>query len=302
MDFTRIGQLMTLIAVSFAGCPASHADFQVVSDIRYATTPGVAANLQSLDIYRPVPPPSDPMPVVIWVHGGGWKTGDKANQMRYKPSLFTAAGYCLVSVNYRLSPEPPNNDPNRVMYPIHEQDVAAAIAWVHAHIAEYGGDAVRIALMGHSAGAHLVSLVSVDSAFLASHNVPPSVIKGTVSLDTEGYDIPSHMEREFTGIYENAFGKDPAVWKQASPVQHITAGKSIPPFLIVTRGAPARRQMSGDFAAAITKAGVQATLVEATAYSHNEVNSSIGVPGEAVVTPPLMEFFQKCLREKSSKN
>ncbi len=267
-------------------------------NIPYATIPGVDANLLNLDIHTADPAPAKPVPVLIWVHGGGWAVGDKSNGMQIKPAWFTGAGYCLVSINYRLSPRPASDAPDRVKYPVHEQDVASAIAWVYAHAAEYGGDPERIALMGHSAGAHLVSIVSTDESFLKAHDLPLSIIKGTISLDTDGYNIPAAMEPEPLEIYENGFGTDPTIWRQASALYHVAPDKGIPPFLLVTRGLPERRRLSEEFAAALQKAGVKATVLRATGYSHNDVNRKIGMAGEAVVTPPLMKFLADCMAGK----
>jgi acetyl esterase/lipase len=276
-----------------AGCPPPPPGYIKIPDVRYATTPGVEADLQSLDIYLPDPAPVDPMPVVIWVHGGGWAIGDKANQMQYKPALFTGAGYCFVSINYRLSPDPPDWDPSRIMHPIHVQDVAAAIAWVHEHAGEYGGDPSRIGIMGHSAGAHLVSLVSTDASYLGSHALPLSVIRGTASIDVDGYDIPGHFADEpGDPVYRNPFGDDPLVWADASPINHVAAGKSIPPHLFALRGSENRRMRTLAFADSLEAVGVATTRVEADVYSHDEVNSVIGAPGETVITPPLMAFFE----------
>lgn len=295
----RTGPALLLLCAVCLGCSGS-AEVALTAhrNIPYATIPGVSPNQTNLDIFVSDPVPEKPAPVLVWVHGGGWAIGGKANQMQYKPALFTSAGYCLVSINYRLSPRPASAKPDRIMYPVHEQDVAAALAWVHTHVAEYGGDPERIALMGHSAGAHLVSLVSTDETFLGTHKLPLGVIKGTVSLDTEGYDIAGHMGRAVTEIYENAFGPDPAVWKQASPATHVAPGKGIPPFLLVTRGAAVRRQQCADFASALQKAGTRAEVVNAPGYSHAEVNSKIGAPGETVVTQPLMQFLAGCFGTK----
>ena len=84
---------------------------QVATDIAYASTPGVDPSLLSLDVY---PPPDactgDPAPVVVWVHGGGWSTGDKDN-LANKQQWAADHGWVLVSVNYRLSPSPYSDDP-----------------------------------------------------------------------------------------------------------------------------------------------------------------------------------------------
>lgn len=285
--------LLAVVALAAAGCP-SQDGYRVVTDVRYAETPGVDAARQSLDIYLPDPVPATAMPVVIWIHGGGWRIGDKSYHMSYKAPLFTAEGYCLVGVNYRLSPSPPSDDPARVMYPVHEQDVAAAIAWVYNHIAEYGGDPQRIALLGHSAGAHLVSIVATDESFLQAHDLPLTVVKGVIPLDTEGYDVAATMTSFPNEIYRNAFGEDPLVWAAASPINHVVAGKGIPSFLLASRGKEFRRGMCADFAAALTGAGVNAAIADASAYNHMEVNRNFGMPGETIITPPVMAFLNEC--------
>ena len=288
--------LVALLSVACLGCTVNAGEALAVHrDIPYENISGVNPNLTSLDIYSVRPVPARPAPVVVWVHGGGWAIGDKSNGMRTKPALFGSAGYCLVSINYRLSPTKPSSDPKRVMYPIHERDVAAAVAWVHARIAEYGGDPERIALMGHSAGAHLVSIVSTDESFLKACGLPLGVIKGTLSLDTAGDDVAAVIEFHPNKMYTNAFGSDPAVWKQASPVTHVGPGKGIPPFFLVTRGMPARKEQCAKFTKALQQSGINATLVDATGYTHNEVSGKIGTPGETVLTPPIMQFLAECL-------
>ena len=139
-----------------------------VRDVAYQALPGVAAGLQALDLYPPCPGVT-PAPVVIWVHGGAWAIGDKANSMADKVALWNGAGYAVVSVNYRLSPETGELDPGRVRHPLHAQDVATAIAWVHEHIAEHGGDPGRIALRDLDRGPHDV-IASADG--LAAVTLP----------------------------------------------------------------------------------------------------------------------------------
>src|SRR5262245_35132209 len=150
------------------GCAQVEAETR--KDVAYATVAGVDPNLLSLDVYSPASNDScAKLPIVIWVHGGAWFTGDKAGKLNDKIALFNGAGWVLVSANYRLSPQPPSTDPNRVMHPTHAIDVAAAVHWVKSHAAELRGDTSRIALLGHSAGAHLVALLSTDESFLATH-------------------------------------------------------------------------------------------------------------------------------------
>ncbi len=161
-------------------------------NIPYASMPGVDPNLLSLDIYKPKSSSTNPQqtnkPVVVMIHGGGWRTGDKGNapQGRQKASFFTGHDFVYVSVNYRLSPA--------VQHPAHVEDVAKALAWVADHIAGYSGDPKRIFLMGHSAGAHLAALVTADEAYLNKLGKSPSMLSGVILLDSAGYDIPAKLD------------------------------------------------------------------------------------------------------------
>lgn len=307
----------------FSGCINNETDYIKYSNIQYENISDVDPNLISLDLYVPKFDidsilktnqfPRDiikkhdslgdildnPFPVMIWVHGGGWRTGDKANNLQYKIPLFINAGWIFVTVNYRLSPydipsDPQDFDPNRVKYPIHEQDVAAAIYWVHEHIAEYGGDPNNISLMGHSAGAGIVSTIATNESFLNEYGLNLSLLKYVVSLDTAAYDIRERIENESQSVsllYMNAFGIDPKVWDAASPINHVEPGKSIPLFFVVTRGSEKRINLTECFVEKLKNAGVYTELIYATGYSHSEVNKAIGNPRDKVITPALIEFL-----------
>jgi acetyl esterase/lipase len=185
------------------------------------------------------------------------------------------------------------------MYPDHPTDVAAALAWVHSHGSELGGDVARIALLGHSAGAHLVALVSTDASFLEASALGLDSVRCVGSFDTEGYDVVAALataSAQQRAILENAFGTDPTVQANASPVTHVAPGKSIPPFLIATRGAADRQAIQESFRQALADAGVKATMIDASGLTHEEVNDSIGAPGDTVMTPPIVAFLEECLK------
>ncbi len=119
---------------------------------------------QALDIY--LPQGGGPWPLVIYVHGGGWMTGDKSEGREVAAGL-VPQGYAVVSIDYRLSPAHP--------FPAAIADTQCAVAWAKQHAAEYGWDAAHIGLMGASAGAHLVTLAGVVAAPSApSHDWQPS--------------------------------------------------------------------------------------------------------------------------------
>jgi arylformamidase len=276
-------------------CPSGDAGQWL--DIAYAAIDGVAPNLLGLDIYAPARADHCKLaPVVVWVHGGGWAIGDKGNKMADKKALFLGDGYVLVSMNYRLSPDPAAlDDPKRVMYPIHEQDVATGLSWLHDHIAEYGGDPQAIALMGHSAGAGIVALIGTDESFLGAHGLALGSLRCVGSFDTESYDIPRTLKTSDatqTTLYQNAFGTDPAVLANASPINHLQAAKGIPPFLIVKRGAADRKALEQDFADAITAIGVWSKVIDASSLTHEEVNEHIGMAGDTVMTAPVQDFVK----------
>ena len=97
-----------------------------------------------LDIYTPEGPAGKNLPVILWIHGGGWQAGDKSD-VALKPKALTERGFVFVSTNYRLLPE--------VKMDELIGDVARSVGWVHRNIARYGGDPTRIFVGGHSAGA-----------------------------------------------------------------------------------------------------------------------------------------------------
>jgi len=265
-------------------------------NLRYRETPGVAATLQSLDVYRPVRAAGcPPTPAMIWVHGGGWSIGDKGNQMTDKVRWMMGRGWTLVSVNYRLSPRPPTRSadvaPGRVMYPTHNEDVAAAVAWVRSQAASLGVDPARVSLMGHSAGAGIVSQVATNPRFLPAGDAP---LRCAITLDTEAYDIPEVASGNDTQalLYQNAFGTDPAVWREASAVTHARPG--LPRFFVVTRGASARVAMSERFGAALRAVSVGAEVLRATGLDHEGVNDAIGRGDDTLITPRLAAWLAGC--------
>lgn len=264
------------------------ADPAATRDLRYRKVPrGVDPNLLSLDVY---PAAECPAPVVVWVHGGGFRKGDKANGMRDKVAHWNGLGYTVVSVNYRLTDDV---DPDTVRYPTHAQDVASAVSWVHDHVAEYGGDPDRIALVGHSAGAQLVASVATDPALLRARDLAPADLACVAPLDTEGFDV---TRRAAAGdpIYANTFGADPVVWRAASPITHVTPDADVPAHLLVARGSQPRRRVVDRYAEALRVAGAPVTVVDGAGLSHADVNRLIGEPGDAVMTPALDTFLAQC--------
>lgn len=255
-------------------------------NLRYAEIAGVDPNLLSLDLYVPDDKQaSAKRPVMIMIHGGGWRNGDKANPpiVGAKMRHFVGHGYIYASINYRLSPQTAGKD--GIKHPVHAMDCAAAIVWIHDHIAQYGGDPDQLHLMGHSAGGHLAGIVGTNDRFLKAHGKDLSILKSNVLLDPAAIDIPRYVKlvegRAMTALYELAFGKDEANWRDASPQLHVAPGKKIPPTLIFYAGDRMNLDvLAPAFADALTKAGSPSRAVDTVTLDHGQINSHIGMMDE----------------------
>jgi acetyl esterase/lipase len=262
--------------------------------VQYKSVNGVDANLLSLDIYH-FGQTISKKPVVIYVHGGGYAIGDKANSMTNKQNLFSSLNYVLVSVNYRLSPEVYSTDPNRIMYPTHHNDVADAVKWVYDNIGNYGGNNQKIALLGHSAGAQLVALTGTSNLFLPTRGINLNMLKGVACIDTEGYDVVARGN-ENNQVYLNAFGQANTFWFEASPINNLFSGTNYARFFIAKRGTNTRIGYSNAFIAKLQSVGVLVREVTANQYDHEGINDAIGASGETIVTEPLKSFFAECFQ------
>ena len=260
---------------------------QVYKDIPYRQVNGVDPELLSLDIYMPASP--GPHPVIVMIHGGSWSGGDKDTLVvsGTKSQFFTDNDLVFVSINYRVSPQ--------VLYPVQVQDVAAALAWVTKHIGDYGGDAGKRYVMGHSAGGQLAALVATDERYLAVYKLKPSMLRGVILLDSAGLDIPGTMSDSLKFMYTTAFGENPDTWKQASPVNHVAAGKGIPPFLVTYSYQVAPFALSSqEFAGKLADAGVTVREYGAQDKTHTSINDDVGKPGDPV-TDQILQFLDLTL-------
>ena len=165
--------LCAFLAATFVS--AAETNITVTRDVPYATP---VHERNTLDIHAPAG--AKDLPVVFWIHGGGWQAGSKAD-VQLKPRLFTSAGCVFVAINYRLLPQVDMTTLTR--------DVARALGWVHRNIAAHGGDPRRIFVMGHSAGAQLAALLCTDDRLARAEGVPFSSLKGCVPVDGDTFDV-----------------------------------------------------------------------------------------------------------------
>jgi arylformamidase len=266
-------------------------------NLRYARDPGVAARLQSLDLY--VPKRADgcaPAPVVVWVHGGGFRRGDKANKVADKVRVFTRAGWAFASVNYRLVADAASG-PTRGVYPAQQEDLAAALAYLRTHARDHGLSRHATMLLGHSAGAFLVALEATNLSFVRAAGVPAAGIRCTVALDTAGYDVGAEIAagglRE--RMFRSTFGDDPADWEAASPIRAAGTNRPLGDFLLFTRGRLDRYAGNVAFRDTLRNVGTHADVVRVNPLTHEQVNAAVGKRGDTLVTPPLMRFLRTCV-------
>ncbi|SCK28583.1 alpha/beta hydrolase [Vogesella sp. LIG4] len=207
------------------------------------------------------------MPVIVMVHGGAWRTGSRqsAAVVAAKVGRWVPQHMVLVSLDYRLLPQ---------AAPLQQaQDVAAALAWVQQQAPRWGGDGRKVVLMGHSAGAHLVALLTASRPLQQAAGLQPWL--GTVALDSAAYDVPALMQRRHFRFYDQAFGADPAGWPAVSPLAQLQ--QPMPPLLAVcSQQRPDKPcDEASRFVARARQLGGRAELLP-VARSHRDINATLG--------------------------
>jgi arylformamidase len=280
-----------LVAVAFSSEVKAQ---DVKRDIPYSDP---AEKLQVLDVYAPRNAKN--LPVVFWIHGGGWQTGDKSD-VQIKPQTFMGKGYVFVTTNYRLLP---SVDMATIV-----RDIAKSLHWVHDHITEYGGDPKRLLIMGHSAGAQLAALICTDDRYLKAEGLSLAITKGCVPIDGDTYDVPAIIETAETrwrvhGLprakfgHREKFGNDPAKHLDFSAVTHVAKDKDIPPFLILhVAGHPDTTAQAMRLGNVLKDAGIPATVFAAKETTHNKINADLGQPDDPS-TKALFDFLETALKK-----
>ncbi len=235
---------------------------RIIRDVAYGSD-----NLQRFDVYAPAH--AKAAPVIFMVHGGGWAFGDKGarNVVENKVKRWLPRGFLLISVNNRLLP---GTDPLG-----QARDVASALAAAQQKATTWGGDRSKFILMGHSAGAHLIALVSASPQL--AKEAGASRWLGSVLLDSAALDINQIMQLPHFDLYDRAFGKDPAFWKAVSPIDLLS--QATPPILAVCSS---KRRVSCPqatrFVNKATGLGTRASVLRED-LTHGEINQYLGTVG-----------------------
>jgi acetyl esterase/lipase len=269
----RRGATILLCALALAGAAAAapqddsigaatnDLQVRVERDLAYGPHPR-----QRLDVYLPGTAKG---PILLMVHGGAWAFGDKHAAAMIQPKVrhWTAQGFVVASTNYRFIPDASPAEQAR--------DVARALALLQKEAPRWGADPARVVLMGHSAGAHLVALLTADPARARAEGALPW--RGTVSLDSAAMDVPRLMQASHLRLYDRAFGADPQAWRDASPLHALS--REGPPMLAICstlrRDSCPQNEGLRDAAAKLGRD----VRVEGIARNHMQINDDLGLPG-----------------------
>ncbi|MCB2406609.1 alpha/beta hydrolase [Hymenobacter lucidus] len=218
--------LLALVANEYAEAQPSRR----TAGIAYVPTTeaGFDTERHRLDVYAPRKRGAAAYPVVVFIHGGNWNSGNKS-LYSFIGRRLAKQGVVAVVINYRLAPN--------VQVPAMADDCARAVAWTYQHIAEYGGDPQRLFTMGHSAGGGLAALLAADNQLFMRQGLAANPVRGAILDDPAGldmYDYLKKMKYDGDAQYLVPFGKDPAGWKAVSPMYYVTA--ATPPFLVFVGG------------------------------------------------------------------
>ena len=254
--------------------PRAPQGVKVLRDLPYADTDNPR---QRLDLVLPEKRiGNEPLPLVVWIHGGGWRNGDKRSGLNRVAPLAASGRYVGGSIGYRLSGE--------AQWPAQIHDCKAAIRWLRAHAKEYGIDPNRIAVWGSSAGGHLVSMLGTSGGVkelegkLGKHGDQSSRVQAVVNYygpsalllmnskpSRIDHDAPDSPESKLIGV---PIQKAKAKTRQASPLTHAT--KDDAPHLHVhgTDDPLVPFHQSEILHAALKKAGVESTLITVQKGEH----------------------------------
>ncbi len=261
-----------------------HAGQAVNTGIKYR--PELGQGSPVLDIYSVQR--SQTRPVIIYIHGGAWQRGSRS-QVGVVPGYFNRAGYVFVSIDYRLVPDVEMED--------QLADVDRALGWVSENIARYGGDPENLHLMGHSAGAHLVSMTGVRPGKHTKQLIEKGALRTVISNDTMAYDVPGIAARRGGRLFrmqQRPFGKNRNRWWQLSPIRYIVRRSPNPDFMLLSSGAgPAqfRQNQTKEFAQRLRDASVSVKMFAGSQYIHRQINVEIGYEND--VTKAISEFLEE---------
>ncbi|HVJ67436.1 MAG TPA: alpha/beta hydrolase [Caulifigura sp.] len=266
-----LGVLMMICSPVLAAPPKLPAGFKTVNDIAYTDKNNPR---QKLNLYVPEAKPAEPLPIIVYIHGGGWEGGSKDAADVLSPFL-TDGRFAAASVGYRLT--------NEAHWPEQLFDCKAAIRWIGRHADEYGIDRNRIALFGISAGGHLVSLLgttvgddALEGPLGAKADVPVRLRcvanfcgpANFLTFETQGSIFSGERPGPVMKLFNGKVSENQDAAKAASPEMHVSCDD--PPFLHIhgTKDQLVPYAQAIDFDKALDAAGVSSTLLTGEGGNH----------------------------------
>ena len=252
----------------------ANARFETHANLTYYSGEGADKYRHRLDLY--VPKGQKDVPVMMFVHGGGFTVGIK-DQYAFVGQVFATYGIATAVISYRLAP--------RTVYPDNVLDTARAFAWLRAHVAEYGGRADKIFISGHSAGATLIALLGSDPAYLKEVGESLDHVAGVIPISG------SFTQGGRSAMFQGFPPPDPDVVRNASAIAHV-AGPH-PPFLILygDMDLPRTGEDARAMAKAMKDAGNSADVHEIAGHAHMDMITGVTDPAD-----PGLQFMLKFVR------
>lgn len=251
--------------------------------IRTASAVPFGTHGQTLDVWRPAGAAVPNRPVVIFWYGGGWVKGDR-RAYSFAARALAREGFVVVVPDYRKVPT--------VRFPAFLQDGAEAVKWTRDHVAEFGGDPARIAVMGHSAGAYTAAMLALDRRWLEAEGVDPGTIKAAVGLSGP-YDFFPFTSKRAIDAFQGV--ADPQMTQPLHFARH-----DAPPMLLVTSTGDdtVRPKNAINLDARLRALGAPVELKNYPGLSHEEVVMALSVPfrGKGPTLADSVEFLKRSLR------
>lgn len=273
-----------IVGLASLSSPRPMAQASSATQLDRQTVPYGSHDRQAVEYFAPGKPESVKPPLIAFIHGGAWMTGDRTRSIHHKARHFTGKGYAFASIGYRVLPDAP----------VEEQahDIAKGLTQLRRDASALGFDPDRIVLMGHSAGAHLAALVSTDPSYLGD---TITAIDGAILLDGAGYDVTARMAARrdrASRAYSRVFGDDPDRQAALSPVNHAgspDAGNWLILHVADRRQSTVQSNMLRD---ALLKAGTNAKTVAIPDSNHSQLNRNLGLTGD-FATQQVDAFLEK---------
>jgi acetyl esterase/lipase len=251
---------------------------QAAQSVPYGSDPR-----QTLDVWAPRRGDGEPLPVVVFFYGGGWSEGAAADY-GFAGAAYASNGFVAVVPDYRLVPS--------VRFPAFVEDGALAVKWVRDNIHRYGGDPRRVTIAGHSAGAYIGAMLTLDQRFLRNAGVDPKIVRAA-ALMSGPYDFYPFTEARGA----NAFG----AWANPAETQPISFARPDAAPMLLMHGTADRVVMpynSTRLEERLRQVGAPVTLRMYSGVNH--VDTVVSLTGAFRGRTPALEESSRFLRENSA--